>query len=202
MGHRAVGILILSTAVLTVSAMPYMMLLPAIADEVLRGPDQGRLYFSWLMAANGFGAIFGSLAVASLPASVRRERILPLTIIAMAVLLVAFALSRTFWLSMVLSVLCGAAFLTANSLANTTIQSTVPPHLRGRVMALFVMSFMGIMPISSLAFGPLGEWIGPDKAVLAGAVIVLVWGVVLAASGWLKPEADQDPVPSRTSESR
>lgn len=177
--EKVVGLLILSTAIMTIFAMPYMMLLPAIADKVLHGADGGKLYYAWLMAANGFGAIFGSLGVASLPSNARRERILPLSILAMSALLIAFSLSRIFWLSLVLSTLCGAAFLTTNSLANTTIQATAPGHLRGRVMSLFVMSFMGIMPLSSALFGPLGEWIGPDRAVLAGAVILAAWGAYL-----------------------
>lgn len=183
--EKTVGLLILSTAIMTVFAMPYMMLLPAIADKVLHGADGGKLYYAWLMAANGFGAIFGSLGVASLSPSARRERILPLSILAMSALLIAFALSRVFLLSLVLSTLCGAAFLTTNSLTNTTIQAAAPGHLRGRVMSLFVMSFMGIMPLSSALFGPLGEWIGPDRAVLAGAVILAAWGAYLLFTGRL-----------------
>lgn len=177
--HPTVGVLIISTALITVFAMPYMMLLPAIAEKSLGGGD---LEYSWLLAANGFGAVLGSLGVASLPAHTDRERIIPLAIGALAVLLVGFALSRSLVLSLMLSVLAGAAFLTINSLSNTSIQASVPGALRGRVMALFVMSFMGIMPISSAIFGVLGEWIGPSEAVLVGAVILLGWSVILAST--------------------
>ncbi len=191
--HPVVGMLILSTAVMTIVGMPYMMLLPAIADKALHGPNHGETYYAWLMAANGFGAIFGSLGVASLPPRVNRERLIPFAIIAMAGLLIAFSLSRWLWLSLILSVLAGAAFLTNNSLANTSIQSTVPGQLRGRVMALFVMSFMGIMPLSAAAFGALGDRIGPTAAVLAGAVVLGVWGFYLLLSGALmRGRADGD----------
>jgi MFS family permease len=181
--HPVIGLLILSTAFMTVFAMPYMMLLPAIADKALHGADHGKLYYSWLLAANGFGAIFGSLGVASLPTSIRRERLIPFSLMTMAALLIGFSLSRSFVLSMVLSVLSGAAFLTTNSLTNTSIQIAVPGPLRGRVMSLFVMAFMGIMPVSAAVFGPLGEVIGPTNAVLAGAIVLLAWGAYLAASG-------------------
>lgn len=179
---RIVGLLLAGTAIMTVFAMPYMMLLPAIADKVLHGANGGELYYSWLLAANGFGAIFGSLGVASLPSSLKRERLIPMVVLANAGLLIAFSFSRSFTLSMVLSTFAGAAFLTTNSLANTTIQASVPGHLRGRVMSLFVLSFMGIMPVSSAVFGPLGEWIGPANAVLVGALIVALWGVFLLAT--------------------
>jgi MFS family permease len=186
--HRVVLVLIVSTALMTVFAMPYMMLLPAIAEKALNG---GKMEYSWLLAANGLGAVFGSLAVASLPTDAKRERIIPGSIVAMALLLIAFSQSHSFAISMVLSVLCGAAFLTTNSLTNTSIQIMVPGALRGRVMSLFVMSFVGIMPFSALIFGPLGEWIGPTTAVLIGAVILLAWGALLFASRLLATPSDE-----------
>ncbi len=71
------------------------------------------------------------------------------------------------------------AILATNSLSNTSIQAAVPGHLRGRVMALFVMSFMGIMPISGLLFGWIGGMIGPSNAVLVGAIILGFWALLL-----------------------
>jgi len=200
--QKVIGLLILSTAMITVFAMPYMMLLPAIADKVLHGAGGGKLYYAWLMAANGFGAIFGSLGVASIRHNERRERLIPVAILAMAALLVAFSLSRWFWLSMVLSTLTGAAFLTINSLSNTSLQMRAPGHLRGRVMSLFVMSFMGIMPVSSALFGPLGAAIGPANAVLAGAVVVAAWGAYLLLSGRLAGKADEHELPGGASHGR
>ena len=163
---------------MTIFGMPYMMLLPAYADTVLGG---GKAEVAYLMAANGLGAVVGALGVASLGKSVRRERIIPVTLVVFATLLMAFSLSRWLWLSIVISAFAGACVLTINSLTNTSIQANVPGRLRGRVMALFIMAFMGIMPVSSLLFGPLGKLIGPGRAILAGAVVLLVWGVYLMA---------------------
>lgn len=171
-----IGYLVGSTAVMTIFGMPYMMLLPAYADKVLGG---GKAEVAYLMAANGLGAVAGALIVASLPASVRRERIIPVTLVAFAALLMAFSLSHRLWLSLVISAFAGACVLTINSLTNTSIQANVPGQLRGRVMALFIMAFMGIMPVSSLLFGPLGKLIGPGRAIFAGAVVLLCWGIYL-----------------------
>lgn len=175
--NRVVGMLILSTAVMTIFGMPYMMLLPAIADKSLHADKLG---VSYLMAANGLGAVVGALAVAGLAHGANRNRIIPFSLLAMGGLLVAFGLSRNFWLSIVISTLAGAAVLTTNSLVNTSIQSAVPDRLRGRVMALFIMSFMGLMPVSALLFGTLGEYIGPSTAVLVGAVVLIGWATMLA----------------------
>ena len=176
--NRFIGVLIGSTAVMTVFGMPYMMLLPAYADKVLGG---GKAETAYLMAANGLGAVVGALFVASLPKTVRRERIIPGALVVFSLLLIAFSLSHWLWLSLVISAPAGAGVLTVNSLTNTTIQATVPGHLRGRVMALFIMAFMGIMPISSLLFGPIGKAIGPGNAILAGATVLLGWSVFLVA---------------------
>lgn len=180
---RTVGALITSTAFMTIFAMPYMMLLPAVVHGSLGSTGQlAEVQVSWLMAANGMGAVFGALAVASLPATTRRERLIPSAIIVMALLLVAFSQSHVFWLSMVISVFAGVAFLTINSLTNTSIQAAVPGRLRGRVMALFVMAFMGIMPVSAAIFGPLGQAVGAPRAVFVGALALLGWGVFLLAT--------------------
>ncbi len=171
-----IAYLVGSTAVMTIFGMPYMMLLPAYTDKVLGG---GAAETAYLMAANGLGAVAGALIVASLPSTVRRERIIPAALVAFGSLLLAFSLSRWMWLSLPISALAGACVLTINSLTNTSIQANVPGQLRGRVMALFIMSFMGIMPVSSLIFGPLGKLIGPDRSILSGAVVLVLWGAYL-----------------------
>ena len=188
-----IGVLIISTAIMTVFGMPYMMLLPAYADKVLGGGKE--LTTSWtayLMAANGLGAVAGALVVASLGKGTNRGRIIPWAMVAFAVTLIAFSRSHWLWLSIVLSTIGGAGVLTINSLTNTTIQANAPGRLRGRVMALFVMAFMGIMPVSSLIFGTLGRTIGPGNAILVGAIVLLGWGLFLVA----KPKLLQETPPA------
>lgn len=179
---RVVGVLILSTAVMTICAFPYMTLLPAIVSTSLGFSGKGlSRVVAFVMAANGLGALAGALVVASLPANVGRNRLIPFTLAALAVLLVGFALSHWLPLTLALSTLAGAALLASSSLTNTSIQVAVPGHLRGRVMALFVLAFMGMMPISSILFGSLGQKIGPAGAVAVGAVLLLAWAVLLFA---------------------
>jgi len=192
---RTVGALIVSTAFMTVFAMPYMMLLPAVVHGALGSTGHvADVQVSWLMSASGLGAFVGALVVASMPTTVRRERLIPFSIVAMAVVLVAFSFSRTFWLTLPLSALAGAAFLTTNSLTNTSIQAAVPGRLRGRVMGLYVMAFLGIMPISAALFGPLGQAIGAASAVRTGAIVLAGWGVFLIASRSLTRRlADRQP---------
>lgn len=181
--HRMVGIVILSTLIMTLVGMPYVFLMPAVADKVLgfHGAAAYTPVNYMLLTANGFGALIGALTVASLPRGVRRERLMRWTILATAVVLCAFAFTPWLWLSLVLSALAGAAVLTTNSLANTSVQASVPHHLRGRVMSVFIMCFLGVMPLSAAAFGPLAAAIGTSWAIAGGALVLLAWGLVLVA---------------------
>ena len=179
---RVVGLLILSTAVMTICAFAYLTLLPAIVSTSLGFSGKGlSRVVAFVMAANGLGALAGALAVAGMPATLRRDRVIPFTLAALAALLVGFALSRWLPLTLALSTLAGAALLASSSLTNTSIQVAVPGHLRGRVMALFVLAFMGMMPISSILSGSLGQMIGPAGAVLVGAMLLLAWAALLIA---------------------
>jgi len=195
--HRNVGMLIVSVAMMTVFGMPYMMLLPALVDKALVplsvvGPAREAMIQSWtsyVMAANGLGAVAGALVVASLSRTAKRESLVRFSLMAMALLLIAFALSHVLWLALVVAALAGAAFLTSTSLMNTSIQSCVPHSLRGRVMSLFVMSFMGLMPLSSFIFGPLGAAIQPTNAVIVGAVVLAAYaGFLMLKPALLTPE--------------
>ena len=177
------------------SGFAYMTLLPAIVDKTLGysvNTDSYNRAVAVIMAANGLGAMVGALSVAGLPPTVRRNRIIPLSLLGFGALLFLFSLSRTLWVSTVISAFAGAALMTTNSLANTSIQVSVPPQLRGRVMGLFVMCFMGIMPVSGLVFGTLGEFVGPSNAVLVGSIALVAWAILLVTHPrGLESHADQ-----------
>jgi MFS family permease len=131
--------------------------------------------------------------VASLPGSVRRERLMRWSILATAVVLLAFAFTPWLWLSLALSALAGACVLTTNSLANTSVQANVPNELRGRVMSVFIMCFLGIMPLSAAVFGPLAEAIGTSWAIAGGALVLLAWALILVGRPGLLTEETQAP---------
>ncbi len=176
--HLRVGMFLLSTAMVAIFGMAYMILLEAISRQTLHSGDAG---YAYLMTANGVGAVTGALIVASLPHAVRRDRLVRFGLLGMSLVLLAFSFARSLLVGLPLVCLAGAAFLTVTSATNTGIQSTVPHELRGRVMALYVMSFMGMMPLSALVFGPLGQVIGPDRAVGVGAAVLLAYALFLVA---------------------
>jgi MFS family permease len=186
---RVVRTLIISTALLTILGFPYMTILTAIIHAQFGGtPTHVARTYSIIYAFNGLGALVGALVVAGLPPTVPRNRIIPISLLAFATFVSAFSLARSVPLMCVFSVLAGAALMATNSLALTSIQASVPGYLRGRVMALFIMAFIGIMPVSALVFGPLGQAIGPDMAVLIAGLALMAWALLLTMRpAWLLP---------------
>ena len=185
--HRRIYMHLLTATAITIFGMPFLALLPVIAAETL---GMGSAGYSTLMGLNGAGALVGALAVASLPSHVRRDTIVRWGVTGMAGGVVALSLVRTGWLAGVVMVVMGAAFLASVSSINTNLQVAAPPSIRGRVMSLFVLAFMGMMPIGSLAFGALGEAIGVTTAVLIGGLVQLALGLALVARPRLLCERD------------
>jgi predicted MFS family arabinose efflux permease len=193
--HRRIYMHLLTAATITIFGMPFLALLPVIAAETL---GMGSTGYSTLMGLNGAGALIGALTVASLPGHVRRDTIVRWSVTGMAVGVIALSQVRTGWVAGIVMVLMGAAFLAAVSSINTNLQVAAPPKIRGRIMSLFVLAFMGMMPIGSLIFGALGEVIGVTTAVLLGGLVLLALGLALIARpGLLCDRGDAECAPAR-----
>ncbi|WP_434040823.1 MFS transporter [Sorangium cellulosum] len=174
---RAVRALLLLLGVVSVTAMPYAVLMPIFADRILRGGAQG---LGILMGASGVGALLGALALAS------RRRLRGLghwvagACAGFGVALGLFALSRSFWLSAALLVPVGFSMMVQMAGSNTLVQAMVPDALRGRVMAVYAMMFMGMAPLGALLAGWLADRIGAPATVASGGACCVVAAAVFA----------------------
>jgi len=138
-----------------------------------------------LMTAAGIGALVGALAVASLDRRIRQGPTLLAAGGSFWLLLVAFALSRVYLVSLALLALTGATMIVNNALTNATIQTLVPDDLRGRVMGFYSFVFVGLAPLGSLQVGALAERIGPSAAVAWGGAVT---ALAVAVAAWRVPE--------------
>jgi len=139
----------------------------------------------WLLAASGSGALAGGITLSVLAGRVRRGRLVLGSCLAFSLLVGAFALSRSFPLSLLLLAAAGFCVILNNATVNALLQSLVPDHLRGRVMSVYVFMFLGMMPLGSLQAGALARWIGAPAAVGAGAALL---ALVVAGVAWRVPE--------------
>lgn len=168
---KAIRTMIAMMGTSSLFGMSYAVLMPAYAVDVLHVSEWG---LGLLNAAAGLGALLGSLTVASLGSFRHRGMLLTLGSILAPIMVIPFAFSRTFGLSLAILPIIGWAAMVQNSLANTLVQSIVPDHLRGRVMSAYSLVFFGSMPFGSLQAGALAQWLGPSVGVTIGACISLL----------------------------
>ena len=162
--------ILLLLGLVSLVAMPYTVLMPIFADRILHGGARG---LGILMGATGVGALLGALMLAARTGVQGLGRWVTFACGGFAVTLIAFGLSKNFWLSTALLVPVGFCMMLQMSSSNTLIQSMVPDHLRGRVMAVYSMMFMGMAPFGALLGGALADRLGASLTVTMGAVACL-----------------------------
>jgi MFS family permease len=163
--------------VISIIAMPYSVLMPIFADSILHG---GPSALGLLMGASGAGALAGAITLAS-----RRDvrglgTWVALSSLGFGLSLIAFSMSHQLWLSVVLLVPTGFSMMVQMAASNTLVQTMSPDRLRGRVMSVYSMMFMGMAPIGSLLAGALAGRLGAPTTVAAGGVICVIGAVIFA----------------------
>jgi MFS family permease len=156
--------------VVSLTGMPYSVLMPIFADKILHG---GAKALGTLMGATGVGALSGALLLASRRNLKGLGKWVAVSATSFGASMVVFALCRTYWLSIVLLAPVGFSMMIEMGSSNTLIQSMVPDRLRGRVMSVYSMMFMGMAPLGSLIAGAAADRIGAPRTVASGGVICM-----------------------------
>lgn len=176
-------LLIIATS--SVFGVPLVTLLPVYARDILNIGSSG---FGLLVGSFGFGAVLGGLAVAFLSKSNFRGKFAMWCFSALIAVLLIFAESKTLWISITCLIIAGFAMVGYVSVINTILQSSVPDHLRGRAMSVFVMSFGGCMPIGNLLSGVLAKhWGAPWTLEVEGMILASFAAYVW----WRRPDVVQ-----------
>jgi len=131
-----------------------------------------------LMGASGVGALTAALVLASRKAIFGLGRWVALACGGFGISLVLFSLSRNFWLSCVFLVPVGFSMMTQMSSSNTLVQAMVPDELRGRVMSVYSMMFMGLSPFGALLAGSLAGVLGAPETVALGGIVCIAGAVI------------------------
>lgn len=169
-GDRLVRTLVWLVAGLSVTALPYVMLLPVFARDVL---EVGAPGLGTMLAASGAGALAAGLALAAWGDRFRRGPLVIGATLSFAVVMVAFAATRSFPVGLVLLALGGFAMILNNASVNSLLQSRVPDGLRGRVMSVYVFMFIGMAPLGALQAGALARLYGAPAALAVGATALV-----------------------------
>lgn len=175
---RTLPVRVLLTLMAIVSFMiaPYQALMPIFAAEIYRG---GADTLGYLMGAAGIGGGTAVLVLAARKEVRGLARIIMGAAIVAGLALIAFAVCERLWLAFLLLMVIGAGMLVVVTGTSTILQIIVEDEKRGRVMSLFTMSFMGTVPVGSLAAGAVADRIGaPLTLALAGGCCALAGGVL------------------------
>lgn len=156
--------------------MSFATLIPAWAVQVLGGDATTN---GFLQSARGIGALAAALGIATWAQGRRRGRAMTVGTFAFPLLLVVFSFTRVVGLSLAMLVAVGAANIMVNNLANSLVQTLTPDALRGRVMAVYTLSFFGFMPIGALLAGTVATAIGVPLTVILGASGTFVCAVAV-----------------------
>jgi MFS family permease len=159
--------------------MPYTVLMPVFADKILHG---GARALGVLMCSTGVGALLGAASLAARVGVRGLGRLIAICSAGFGLSLVLFAFSRIFWLSAVLLLPVGFCMMVQMASSNTLIQSMVPDHLRGRILAVYSMMFMGMAPFGALSAGAIAHHIGAPWTVAVGGVACTAGAVLF----WVK----------------
>jgi MFS family permease len=170
--------ILLLLGLVSLMGMPYTALMPVFAQNVLQG---GPHTLGFLMAASGVGALTGAIYLASRQGVGGLEKIIALAATIFGAGLIAFALSRVVWISLVLMVFTGFGMMVQMAASNTVLQLTVDDDKRGRVMSLYTMAIMGTVPFGSLLGGFLASKIGAPNTVMIGGITCIA-GALLFGS--------------------
>lgn len=154
--------------------MPYTVLMPVFADNILHGGARG---LGILMGATGVGALFGALTLAAKTGIKGLGRWVTITCATLGISLFLFSFSTSFWLSAALLLPCGYSMMLQMACSNTLIQTIVPDHLRGRVMSLYSMMFMGMAPFGAFFGGALANRIGAPMTVAVGGIACVLGAI-------------------------
>jgi MFS family permease len=173
-GTAPIRALLLLLGLVSLVAMPYTVLMPIFADRVLHGGARG---LGILMGATGVGALLGALTLATRQGVRGLGSWIAYSCGGFGVSLILFSLSRIFWLSAALLLPVGFCMMLQMSSSNTLIQAMVPDQLRGRVMAMYAMVFMGLAPFGALFGGALANHLGAPRTVTLGAAAAVLGAV-------------------------
>ena len=159
----------------TIFASGYVVLGPALARDL----GQGAEGLGLVLSAAGIGAVVGGLRLAASSGRGRQARVLAVAGLGLAAGLLAIPFAGSFLVTLALMLVVGWGMVTYSATSNTVIQTIVPDLLRGRIMSLYTLVMIGLMPVGSLILGAIADSVGTAPALGIGGA---VWGAIAALS--------------------
>jgi MFS family permease len=170
-GFIPIKYLLLLLALVSLMSTPLTLLAPVFAKNIFNG---GANIYGFLMGAYGTGAMFGVLYLLNRKSVAGLGKLIVAAVVILSLSIIAFAISRTLWISIILISISGLGTLFQIVSTNTLLQTLSDEHMRGRVLSFYSMAFIGMAPFGSLIFGSLADIIGAQNTLIIGGIICLI----------------------------
>lgn len=177
-GRPRVRVVLLCSTVVCLFATPYIVLMPLFAKNVYGWDETG---LSLLMGTAGAGALTGALVLAYMGDLKRKGLFLLGTMFSGGSCIVAFASVPRVWVALPLLFCTGFSMVCFFALGNTLLQQLVRDEMRGRVMSMWLLTFIGTMPVSSVLSGAASDRFGPRPTLAACGAVVLLFAFTVAS---------------------
>jgi MFS family permease len=158
-------------AVFSLIGIPYVTFLPVFAGEVLRAGPEG---YGFLVGATGIGALSAALFIAFRGDIQQKKRYMSISALCFSFFLLVFSVSKTFYLSMATLIFVGWGMVSFLATANSFVQLSVSDSMRGRVMSVYALVFLGFAPLGNSLIGMMAASIGTTRAVTISAIICII----------------------------
>src|SRR5277367_2876015 len=176
-GFAPIRTILLMFAIVSLMGWPFTVLMPIFAAKILKG---GPHTLGFLMGAGGVGALVSAISLAVRRTVLGLGRMIPLSAGAFGIGLIFFGLSRNFWISFGLMLVCGFGLMQQMAASNTIIQTIVEDSKRGRVMSFYTVAFVGMAPFGSLLAGSLAHAIGAPRTVMVSGACCIAGSIWFA----------------------
>jgi MFS family permease len=171
----SIAFVIVMLGLISLLVLPFNTLIPYYAREVFKG---NATTFGVIDSVIGLGAFCGAIFLASLKAGSNLKKILSINTLVFGIGLVLFSHEKLYPLALIFATIAGFGMMSQITISNTLIQTTVEPHMRGRVISFYAMAFFGLQPIGGLLVGSVSKWIGAPDTILAEGIAALLIGLL------------------------
>lgn len=171
-----IKILLVLAAVMSIFGWSYSTLMPVIATNIyhINASGLGLLY-----ACAGIGALLGAFIISAFSHKFNYWSIIISGNIFFAFSLLIFTFMTNVYAAAVFLFLIGLGIVSQFSMMNTVIQNSIDDHMRGRVMAIYTISFIGLAPIGNFEIGLMAEKFGTEFAIRLNAFVLVTFGLFL-----------------------
>ena len=190
--HPGILLTIVTVGVVAFLGSPVVLLAPVFAREVFHVNEAA---YGYLAAAFGIGATVGAVVLGAYGDGLRRSRLATSAIAAYGLALLGMGLTPVYAGGLLAMFAIGAGYLVVVSALNTTLQESVEPRFRGRVVALYFMAFTGGYPLGALLQGWLADLVGVRPVVAGAGVVLAAYAALLVLRPGLAASLDPAPTP-------